>query len=98
MGFGKKRYAILVCHQSQDELLQVHPSVFRMAKGYLDSVLTTGTLVIPLDAEARSIGMKPLNSQIQLAHNLQGYIVEEFRGAVSVNRIKSPTEGIIVQI
>jgi hypothetical protein len=77
MGLGKKRYAVLVCHQSQDELLQVHPAVFGMAKGYLDSVSTAWSLVIALDAEARSIGMKPLNSEIQLAHDLQGNIVEE---------------------
>jgi hypothetical protein len=98
LGFGKKRYAVLVCHQSQDELLQIHPAVFGMAKGYLDSVSTAWTLIISLDAEARSIGMKPLNSEIQLAHNLQSYIVEEFCRTVGINRIKGPAEGIIVQV
>jgi hypothetical protein len=69
-----------------------------MAKGYLDSVLTTGTIVIALDAEARSVSVKPLNSQIKLAHNLQGYVVKELSGTVGVNRIKSSSEGITVQV
>ena len=69
-----------------------------MAEGYLDSVLTAWTLVIALDAEACSVSMKPLNTQIKLAHNLWGYVFEEFRWAIGINCIKISSEDIIFQI
>jgi len=42
--------------------------------------------------------MKPLNSEIQLDHDLHSKIVKEFRRTVGVNRIKGTAEGIIVQV